>query len=105
MPLPPRVLLPGILLAAMPALALAAGESSRPSDASLGRDFFQQNCAICHASGPGRENGATAGQGPSLAGLLGPCTQETAYVVLDLASKMGFSVYALVGSFTLAGGA
>ena len=40
-----------------------------------------------------------------LAGLLGPCTQETAYVVLDLASKMGFSVYALVGSFTLAGGA
>ena len=40
-----------------------------------------------------------------LAGLLGPCTQEAAFVFLDLASKMGFSVYTLVGTFTLAGGA
>ena len=40
-----------------------------------------------------------------LAGLVGPCTQETAYVLLDLGSKMGFSVFTLVGSFTLSGGA
>lgn len=38
---------------------------------SLGKAFFEQNCALCHAIGMGPGNTAIGGQGPSLAGVVG----------------------------------
>lgn len=43
-------------------------------------------------------------RGACLAGLVGSCTQEVAFVAVDLISKMGFPVFSLVGAFTLVGG-
>jgi hypothetical protein len=40
-------------------------------DASRGKIFFQQNCALCHATSLGPRNTMIAGQGPSLVGILG----------------------------------
>jgi glucose/arabinose dehydrogenase len=48
-----------------------AGEAGPGDAASRGRAFFQQNCALCHATGLGPRNTAVGGQGPSLAGVVG----------------------------------
>jgi glucose/arabinose dehydrogenase/cytochrome c1 len=40
-------------------------------DAGRGKVFFQQNCALCHATHLGPGNTAVAGQGPSLVGVMG----------------------------------
>lgn len=36
-----------------------------------GKALFQQNCAVCHATGEAAATGAVAGQGPLLAGVMG----------------------------------
>ena len=48
-----------------------AGGPGQTDDASLGKSFFQQNCALCHATGLGPRNTAVGGQGPSLVGVVG----------------------------------
>jgi glucose/arabinose dehydrogenase len=56
------------------ALLAAAGAADLPppsGDAGRGKGFFQQNCALCHATSTGPGNVATGGQGPSLVGILG----------------------------------
>ena len=40
-------------------------------EASQGKSLFQQNCALCHASGTGPGNVAIGGLGPSLVGVVG----------------------------------
>src|SRR4051812_495343 len=49
--------------------AVAADQPSSIGDVGKGQALFQQNCAICHATGQGDR--PQAGQGPSLAGVLG----------------------------------
>jgi hypothetical protein len=50
----------------------AASEGkAQADDASRGKIFFQQNCALCHATSLGPGNTMIAGQGPSLVGILG----------------------------------
>ncbi|HEY3854974.1 MAG TPA: PQQ-dependent sugar dehydrogenase [Verrucomicrobiae bacterium] len=45
--------------------------NAQTDDAGRGKAFFQQNCALCHATGSGPRNIAIGGQGPSLAGVFG----------------------------------
>jgi hypothetical protein len=40
-------------------------------DASRGKIFFQQNCALCHATKLGPGNTMISGQGPDLVGIIG----------------------------------
>jgi glucose/arabinose dehydrogenase len=47
----------------------AMGQTSPVGDAGHGKLLFQQNCAVCHASGLDPQ--VTAGQGPLLAGVVG----------------------------------
>jgi glucose/arabinose dehydrogenase len=65
-----------------PALALTAllllvpgtpGRAAGPDagDPARGRVFFQQSCALCHATVPGPGNTLVSGQGPSLVGIMG----------------------------------
>ncbi len=49
---------------------IVAGNGA-PDNVRLGRAFFQQNCALCHAAEGGPRNTAVGGQGPSLAGVVG----------------------------------
>jgi hypothetical protein len=49
----------------------AAGGAGQTDDASRGKAFFQQSCALCHAAGLGPRNMAIGGQGPSLVGVVG----------------------------------
>lgn len=59
------------LAATATTLSLAtAAEAPRPGDPARGKSFFQQNCAVCHASGADGP-ATTAGQGPQLAGVVG----------------------------------
>ncbi len=46
-----------------------AGSLGAAGDAARGALLFQQNCAVCHASG--RETRLAPGQGPALAGVVG----------------------------------
>ena len=43
--------------------------AAESGDATRGRAYFQQNCALCHDTGGAKQ--ATAGQGPSLVGVVG----------------------------------
>ncbi|MDB6127984.1 MAG: sorbosone dehydrogenase [Verrucomicrobia bacterium] len=43
--------------------------SAESADAARGRTYFQQNCALCHDISGAKQS--TAGQGPSLAGIMG----------------------------------
>jgi glucose/arabinose dehydrogenase len=52
-------------------LAESSEGNGRADDASRGKVFFQQNCALCHATSLGPRNAAIAGQGPSLVGVFG----------------------------------
>jgi glucose/arabinose dehydrogenase len=45
--------------------------SAPEDDVSRGRIFFQQSCALCHATNLGPRNTIIAGQGPNLVGLVG----------------------------------
>jgi glucose/arabinose dehydrogenase len=55
------------------ALGLAGGVAGAlgAGDAAEGRVYFQQSCAICHATTLGPGNAPFAGQGPSLVGVVG----------------------------------
>ena len=66
--IPPSPAAPILNFAAADALA---GGPAPTDDASLGKTFFQQNCALCHANSLGPRNMAVGGQGPSLVGVLG----------------------------------
>jgi glucose/arabinose dehydrogenase/cytochrome c1 len=48
-----------------------ASAETGQDDAGLGKAFFQQNCALCHAAKLGPGNMAIGGQGPSLVGVIG----------------------------------
>jgi glucose/arabinose dehydrogenase len=49
----------------------AAAQVPPAGNASLGKVFFQQNCAMCHADTLGPGNLPVMGQGPSLVGVFG----------------------------------
>ncbi|WP_429282828.1 PQQ-dependent sugar dehydrogenase [Paraburkholderia sp. GAS41] len=49
----------------------AAAQGTPESNAALGKTFFQQNCAMCHADSLGAGNLAIQRQGPSLVGVFG----------------------------------
>jgi len=49
----------------------ASARNAQANDAGRGKLFFQQNCALCHATTVGPRNAVMAGQGPSLVGVLG----------------------------------
>ena len=64
-------LLPGMLiLAGLTLVSKAAAQTPPAGDVGQGRIFFQQNCAICHASTLGPHNEVITGQGPNLVGIL-----------------------------------
>ena len=67
----PAVVRSSLLLLALDAACGAADPAPAPGDPAKGRVFFQQNCALCHATvmGPGFQ--PVSGQGPSLVGVLG----------------------------------
>lgn len=65
-----RVQIPEAPAGTIISFALPA-ESGATDEASRGKVFFQQNCALCHAAGLGPRNTAIGGQGPSLAGVVG----------------------------------
>jgi len=46
-------------------------DAAQADNASRGRAFFQQNCALCHPASLGPANTIIVGQGPSLVGILG----------------------------------
>ncbi len=52
-------------------LAGAVADAMGAGDAALGKVYFQQSCAICHATALGPGNAPFAGQGPSLVGVVG----------------------------------
>ena len=63
----PRAIVPVfVLLAGLGAGSRAAAQAAPPGDATRGRTYFQQNCALCHAVTAG-----TVQQGPSLLGVVG----------------------------------
>jgi glucose/arabinose dehydrogenase len=49
----------------------SADRNAQTDDAGRGKIFFQQNCALCHATKLGPGNTLISGQGPSLVGVLG----------------------------------
>jgi hypothetical protein len=49
----------------------APAGSAQADDASRGKIFFQQNCALCHATRLGPGNTMVSGQGPDLVGVIG----------------------------------
>jgi glucose/arabinose dehydrogenase/cytochrome c1 len=51
--------------------AEASAANAQADDASRGKIFFQQNCALCHATRLGPGNIPISGQGPSLVGVVG----------------------------------
>lgn len=57
----------------MPALAwaLSALAADPAGDTARGRAYFQQNCAVCHATTAGPDRRPINGQGPDLAGIVG----------------------------------
>ncbi len=62
------MMLRSALMAATVAVTAMATTSAFAADANAGRDFFQQQCALCHRAQP-NDNGG--GQGPNLQGLFG----------------------------------
>ena len=65
-------LVPSVLfLAGLNLTSEAADQTPPAGDVGQGKIFFQQNCAMCHASALGLHNEVTTGQGPNLVGVLG----------------------------------
>jgi glucose/arabinose dehydrogenase/cytochrome c2 len=51
--------------------SIALAQLSPPGDAARGKIFFQQSCAICHATTLGPGNSVIVRQGPDLIGVVG----------------------------------
>ncbi|HTA29069.1 MAG TPA: PQQ-dependent sugar dehydrogenase, partial [Candidatus Cybelea sp.] len=51
--------------------AESSAANPQTADANRGKIFFQQNCALCHATKLGPGNTAISGQGPSLVAVFG----------------------------------
>jgi glucose/arabinose dehydrogenase len=67
-----RVLISGILLlAGLGAGSKAAAQAQEAGDPIRGRTYFEQNCALCHATTLGVGDAEIIKQGPSLVGVLG----------------------------------
>jgi glucose/arabinose dehydrogenase len=62
---------PGATIINFVAPDVASAVNSQLDDASRGKIFFQQNCALCHATRLGPRNTPISGQGPSLVGVVG----------------------------------
>jgi len=63
--------LAGLALLVLRTAASAADPAAGVGDPDRGRTFFQQNCALCHATVLGPESTPVSGQGPSLVGIMG----------------------------------
>ena len=59
------------LIACLSTCRAAEGQVPQTGDPTRGKVFFQQSCALCHASTLGAGNAMISGQGPSLVGVLG----------------------------------
>jgi len=68
-PTPRALALASYAMAILASAACSAGKSPLAEGAGHGKVLFQQNCALCHATG--REAHPSAGQGPILAGVVG----------------------------------
>jgi glucose/arabinose dehydrogenase len=66
-----RAFVPGILLLAGLSDRSEAADQAQAGDSRRGKTFFQQSCAICHATSLGFGNTVISGQGPSLVGVFG----------------------------------
>ncbi len=66
-----RALIPGLLFGVVSSTGQAADENPPAGDASAGKVFFQQSCALCHSVGGGTKPTVIVGQGPSLVGVVG----------------------------------
>jgi len=64
-------LLPSVFFAGLGIGSAATNEVPQAGDSTRGKVFFQQSCAICHATSLGPGNTVITGQGPSLLGVLG----------------------------------
>ena len=62
---------PGATIISFGGAAEASDAGGQADDISRGKTFFQQNCALCHATKLGPGNTTMAGQGPSLVGIFG----------------------------------
>ncbi|MGF6533791.1 glucose/arabinose dehydrogenase [Paraburkholderia sp. GAS206C] len=67
----PRALLVSMVFAGLGVAGEAAAQVPPTGNASQGKVFFQQNCAMCHADSLGPGNLPVMGQGPSLVGVFG----------------------------------
>jgi glucose/arabinose dehydrogenase len=67
----PSLVLTVLLLAVPGTPGGAADPAPNAGDPALGKIFFQQSCALCHATVLGSGNAAVSGQGPSLVGVVG----------------------------------
>ena len=67
----PRALLVSMVFAGLGVAGEAAAQVPPAGNASQGKVFFQQNCAMCHADTLGPGNLPIMGQGPSLVGVFG----------------------------------
>jgi glucose/arabinose dehydrogenase len=67
----PRALLVSMVFAGLGVAGEAAAQVPPTGNASQGKVFFQQNCAMCHADTLGPGNLPVMGQGPSLVGVFG----------------------------------
>lgn len=67
----PRALLVSMVFAGLGVAREAAAQVPPAGNASQGKVFFQQNCAMCHADTLGPGNLPVMGQGPSLVGAFG----------------------------------
>ena len=67
-----RALLPTLLFAVYPwAGCRAAAQTPETVDLNHGKQYFQQNCALCHSDSLGAGNTVITKQGPSLVGVFG----------------------------------
>jgi glucose/arabinose dehydrogenase/cytochrome c2 len=68
-----------LALAALASADRAAAQAPPVGDADQGKVFFQQSCALCHASALGAGNVEVNGQGPSLVGVVGRQAASTSF--------------------------
>ena len=62
---------PVLLRSGLFLIGLDAAVAEGAGDAGRGKVFFQQSCALCHATVLGAGNRPVSGQGPSLVGVVG----------------------------------
>ncbi|MDB6095175.1 MAG: sorbosone dehydrogenase [Verrucomicrobia bacterium] len=68
----PRSLATGLVLLVSLGHAARAADSAAPAgDVALGKAYFLQSCALCHAATLGAGGVPTSGQGPNLVGVVG----------------------------------